>query len=208
VLTVEPREFLESSIADDEGGVMVWETPQATYGTFTVLLIALLYFFTGTEIGKYKFLGLAIPLYSKLTKRMVLDHETRGMIRGYIIANPGDHFTSIKKHIGLKNGTLAYHLKILERENIIKSHRDGIFKRFYPINAPVSPDMVHLSKQEMILNKVIENPGISRKDLALAVGLSRQVVNYHSKGLIQAGLIRSEKYGKRIQYYATEPMSS
>jgi predicted transcriptional regulator len=199
------REIVESG---EENAGLVLGPSRATSATALSLLIATLYFFVGTEVGKYKFLGFAIPLYSKLTKQMVLDHETRGLIRGYIIANPGDHFTSIKKHIGLKNGTLAYHLKILERENIIKSHRDGIFKRFYPMNTKITRDMVHMSKQEIILNKIIEQPGISRKELALQVGLSRQVINYHSKGLIQAGLVRSEKYGKRIQYYANEPLTT
>ncbi|UCH89300.1 MAG: winged helix-turn-helix transcriptional regulator [Thermoplasmata archaeon] len=206
-ITVLPEEsdVVSNNVEDKQG--LVFDSTGATAGTATCILIILVYFFGGTEVGKYKLLGFAIPLYSKLTKKMVLDHETRGIIRGYILANPGDHFTSIKNHIGLKNGTLAYHLKILERENLIKSHRDGIFKRFYPMNVKISKDLVHMSKQEIILNTIIENPGVTRKDLANMIGLSRQVVNYHSKGLIQAGLIRSEKYGKKIQYYANEPIS-
>ena len=38
----------------------------------------------------------------------------------------------------LKNGALAYHLKTLEREDLIKSQTDGKFKRFYPyeMNVP------------------------------------------------------------------------
>ena len=204
-ITVKAKEALPDSISNERGGG-IFAPSTATTGTFTVIMIALLYFFGGTEIGKYKLLGIVIPFYSKLTRKMVLDHETRGIIRGYILANPGDHFTSIKKHIGVKNGTLAYHLKILERESIIKSTKDGIFKRFYPMNVKITPDMVHMSKQELILNTIIENPGVTRKELANKVGLSRQVVNYHSKGLIQSGLVRSEKYGKKIQYYPNEPM--
>jgi hypothetical protein len=179
-VTITIEQPLKTDEMDPTEGLVFGLAPaSATTYTATFILIATLLFFGGTEIGKYKLLGFLIPLYSKLTKKMVLDHETRGMIRGYIIANPGDHFTSIKKQIGLKNGTLAYHLKILERENIIKSQRDGIFKRFYPINVKISSNMVHMSKQEIILNTVIENPGVSRKELANIVGLSRQVVNYH-----------------------------
>lgn len=204
-IIVEPLDIANKPETEIKGG-LVLRPGSVTAGSFTAILIATIYILGGTEIGKYKLLGFVIPLYSKLTKKMVLDHETRGMIRGYIIANPGDHFTSIKKQIGLKNGTLAYHLKILERENIIKSKRDGVFKRFYPTNVKISPEMIHMSKQEVILNSIIENPGISRKEMALQIGLSRQVINYHAKGLIQAGLVRSEKYGKKIQYYPNEPI--
>lgn len=47
----------------------------------------------------------------------LLNYETRDMIRGYVIANPGNHFNSIKAALKLRNNTLAHHLGILEREH-------------------------------------------------------------------------------------------
>ncbi|UCF07197.1 MAG: right-handed parallel beta-helix repeat-containing protein, partial [Thermoplasmata archaeon] len=67
----------------------------------------------GTEIGKYALFAAAMSLYTRLSRKDIMDQETRGMIRGYIMANPGEHYNAIKRALHLKNGTLAYHLKTL-----------------------------------------------------------------------------------------------
>jgi predicted transcriptional regulator len=127
------------------------------------------------------------------------------MIRGYIIANPGDHYNSIKRNLGLKNGSLTYHLKVLEREDIVKSERDGVFKRFYPKDERIPADIMHVTKiQESILNEIIDNPGVTEKGLATNIGVSHQVVNYHVKKLVRANLVKTERLGKTTKYYPQE----
>jgi predicted transcriptional regulator len=69
-----------------------------------------------TEAGKYWFLKfLILPLYVKLSKKDVLDHFIRGQIYGYLVVHPGDNYTTIKQNLDLTNGTLTYHLDVLER---------------------------------------------------------------------------------------------
>ena len=84
------------------------------------------------EVVMFALITQLLPLYSKIRREEVLDQYTRGKIHGYIIANPGEHYNSLKAQLRLKNGTLAYHLRVLEREGYVKSVRDGPFKRFYP----------------------------------------------------------------------------
>jgi predicted transcriptional regulator len=158
----------------------------------------------GTEVGFVSFLYTLVFLYSKLSRKKVEDHEVRGLIRGYILANPGDHYSNIKKKLNLNNGTLAYHLKILEEREYIRSRRDGIFKRYYPERMRIDPSTAPLSTQELILNMIIENPGISRREVARKLGISRQVVNYHTKVLVNSGLITYRRENGATIYFVVE----
>lgn len=163
-----------------------------------------LFFILATEIGFVFMVTLIITLYTKLSQKKVIDHEVRGLIRGYIIANPGDHYSSIKKKLRLRNGTLAYHLKILEDNDLIMSKKDGIYKRYYPTRMKIDMSKVPVSTQESILNAIVDKPGISRNEICTDLDLSRQVVNYHTKGLANAGLITYHKKGRNTYYQPAE----
>ncbi|MEE9150730.1 MAG: winged helix-turn-helix transcriptional regulator, partial [Thermoplasmata archaeon] len=159
-------------------------------------------FLGGTEVGKYALFAAGMSLYTRLKREDILDQETRGMIRGYIMANPGEHYNAIKRALGLTNGTLAYHLKTLEKEDLIASARDGRYKRFYPPGMKVPDGVVILNKgQELIMGQIIDNPGISQKELSDIVGLSTSTINYHISVMANAGFIRVERKGKQTMCY-------
>jgi uncharacterized repeat protein (TIGR01451 family) len=157
------------------------------------------------ESAKYSVLLFIVPLFSRLTKKEVLNNETRGMIRGYVTANPGDHFNAIKAALNLKNGTLAHHLRILEREKIVKSAKDGKFRRFFPAGMKIS-DRAYLTKiEKLIMSIVRETPGITRKDIAGRLGMSRPAVSYHINKLKKSRKIRTEKRGMSLKHYVRRP---
>ncbi|UCE74104.1 MAG: PKD domain-containing protein [Methanomassiliicoccales archaeon] len=156
----------------------------------------------GTEAGRYRFLGFFIPLYTKLKKEEILDHFTRGKIYGYILANPGDHYNSIKKALELSDGSFSHHIYILEKEGIIRSARDGTYRRFYPPGMRIPENGGSLKKSQLlIMEKIRESPGISQKDIASLLGVSSPTVNYHMKKLLHLGIIRGERAGMRVRYY-------
>jgi DNA-binding transcriptional ArsR family regulator len=157
-----------------------------------------------SEALKYSLLIFFLPLYTRLKREAVLDNETRGMIRGYIIANPGDHYNSIKSALGLNNGTLAHHLHILEREMFVKSIRDGRYRRFFPAEARVT-NGAHLTKiQELIVDIIRENPGRTQKEIARRIGVTQPAVSYHVNKLIELGKLRAEKHRISLRYYILE----
>lgn len=165
--------------------------------------IGLAAFFGATEIGYYALLSLFLPLYVRLKKKDVLSHFTRGQIFGYIQANPGTHYNDIIQHLGLHNGVGAYHLQVLEREGFIKSLRDGIYKRFYPMGVKVPEKRLHLSRiQRDILTEIQKHPGVTQKHISKLLEESKQVVNYHVKVLESAGLIRLERVGRETACFA------
>ena len=164
------------------------------------------YLIAGTELGKYKFATLLlVPLYSRIKRENTLDNYIRGQIHGYILAKPGCHYNQIKLTLNLNNGTLAYHLRKLEREEFIKSVRDGMYKRFYPVGLKIPKREIKLSAmQERILEIIRHHPGISQKEVAGEVGISAPAVIYHIGVLAGAKLVRSDKVGSRMEYRALE----
>ncbi len=148
------------------------------------------------------------PLLGRIKREKVLDNFIRGQIYGYIKANPGDHYNSIKEKLELKNGTFAYHLRILEKEKFIKSRNDGLFRRFYPydMNIPKlkQPEYVEIQLshfQDSLVDLIRAKPGITQKELAKLAGASPQVVNYHVGVMGSFGIIKLEREGNKTQCF-------
>ncbi len=157
--------------------------------------------FLNTEVGKFGlFKFLLIPLYVKLKRKDILDHFLRGQIYGYIKVHPGEHYTAIKRNLQLNNGTLTYHLDVLEREGLIISKPKGSRKIFYPVGMKIPDNGLH-AIQEDILERVNESPGMSISDLARLMGISRQLANYHVKKLVEGGQIDIERKGVRARCF-------
>jgi predicted transcriptional regulator len=192
---------------DEDKGLDVFSTDGAiiiTAGISIFAIVSCSLFIGGTEIGKYKFLTLIfVPLYSKLHHDNVLDHFTRGQIFGYVQAKPGEHYNTIKSALGLKNGTLSHHLKILEKEEFIFSIRDKFIARFYPKGYKISPNGVeHLNKfQETILAKIQIQPGIAQRELTDQLGASQQVISYNLTKLLRDKMLIVVKQGRENTYY-------
>ncbi|UCE38313.1 MAG: PKD domain-containing protein [Thermoplasmata archaeon] len=177
-----------------------WNTFLLAIAAAGILSIFTIFF--GTEAGRYRFFGFLVPLYTRLKKKEILDHFTRGKIYGYILANPGDHYNSIKKALDLSDGTFSHHIHILEKEGIIKSAREGIYRCFYPAGMRIPSSENSLKKSQLIIiEKIKETPGISQKDIASLLGVSSPTVNYHLKELLKLGIIESERAGMRLRYF-------
>ena len=171
-----------------------------------MLVVGFAAFLGGTELGLLLLGPIFIFLYSRIRQDQILDNYTRGQIHGYIIANPGEHYSSIKSALELNNGTLAYHLQRLESEQVIKSAMDGTHRRYYPAGMKVpEPEEGALTEvQKLIVAKVTETPGISQRDIGSLMKLSPATVNYHIERLVSKGVIRRERAGMRYRIFANE----
>lgn len=138
----------------------------------------------------------------RLKKDQVLDHFTRGQIFGFIKANPGAHYIAVQEHLELQNGVLAYHLKVLEREEYITSERDGIYRRLYPRHMKIPHKERQLTRvQKDIVEALKAHPGTSQNGLARLIGESKQVVGYHVRVLEKAGLVRVEREAQQTRCF-------
>jgi len=179
----------------------------ATSTSISALTIGLIAF---TETGKYKFLALLpllIPMYTRIQKEDVLDQFVRGQIYGYIKTNPGVHYNQIRRGIDVKNGTLSYHLSVLEKTELIKSRREGLrYRAFYPTGMKF-PKVERFRLTELqinILDVINKNNGIDQKEIANKLDKKPQTINYNIKVLDQAGLIEVRKQGRKTGCYPKE----
>lgn len=178
------------------------ETPYVAGAAITVIsavaVAALI-----SENVKLALFMLIVPLYTKIRRERVLDHFVRGQIYGYILANPGEHYNAIKHALNLTNGSLAHHLRTLEREEFVKSRKFGLYRRFYPkhMRIPEDGDFRMNNVQSNIVDVIDRNPGISQKEIAQAMNVTPPTVNYHIGILASAKMIRVVREGRRTNCF-------
>jgi predicted transcriptional regulator len=143
-----------------------------------------------------------LPLYTRISKEEVLDNETRGLIRGCIISEPGIHYKEIVRRCRLGNGNAIYHLRTLEREGLIKSRDDGRFKRFYPAEMKLSDVPPMLTRlQKLIFEVIREREGMSQLEIAGLLEASYPTVHRHINRMAGMGMLRLERHGMTVRCY-------
>ena len=144
---------------------------------------------------------ISYALYSRIKGSEVLENVTRKQILDYISEHPGVHFRGIMKGLGISQGVLSHHLSTLEREEYIKSVKEGMYRRYYPADMKVTTT-VHLNiPQQKILLCIKECPGIDLSSIVKRTGLSYKVVYYNTRLLQDLGLIYTRKEDGKILCY-------
>lgn len=149
------------------------------------------------EPTRYRLLPLFSPLYSRLDRDEILDNDLRREIYEHVEANPGVHYSGIKRDLGLANGTLSHHLRILEDRKLLTSRREGRRKCFY---LPDRGDRGSPSDTRTRILRLIRNqPGLSQAQVAQQLGTSRQNINYHVSLLEDEGLVTIDRDGRETE---------
>ena len=186
---------------EGEGGKIETSTAVVAAGGGAIVLTSLL-LFINTEYVRYPLFASLFPLYSKLKPEHLLSNRLRKRIYVYVQNNPGEHFRAILVNLNLTNGTLAHHLYTLEKENLIRSQRDGLYRRFYPAGYHIDEDRVSLSPiQKKIVELIQVKPGLSQKEISEELSVSNSTVNYNIKALKEKGQIVVKKSGKSTYIY-------
>ena len=179
-------------VSKDAGAVL------AAVGAFSLLGLLGLY------SDKYRFFTLFAPLYTRIKKKHVLDHFTRGRIYGYIETNPGAHYNMIRDALSLNNGSLTYHLRMLEKTEYINSKKAGKCRYFYPASLNISEKNGLSNLQNSILEKIVETPNITQKEIADETGVSQQVISYNVKKMMKDGVVKTKKNDRESYLYVAE----
>ena len=151
-----------------------------------------------------------IQYYSKGAHRLsmeeVLENENRRKIIGLILENPGIHFRELKRNLNISSGNLTWHIEILHKYNVIKKQILQKYVAYFPYydKNPLSNIDLNLQKSKLTLKtlkKIKENPGICNTEIAKIFKVSKNVIGYHVKKLIDLGLINSVKDGNLKKLY-------
>ena len=156
------------------------------------------------ERSRYAFLAMFLPLYSRLNRDKVLENYNRGRVYEYIELNPGAHFNGILAALDLNNGNLVYHLEVLQKEGLVTSRQEGMYRRFYPRGVQPPPILENgtTEAQLRVLKAIQEMPGITQKELCRFLGLRQSTLVYQVDRLAAMGYIAAERRGRAVHYTA------
>jgi predicted transcriptional regulator len=125
------------------------------------------------------------------------DSEVRGTIAGYLATTPGAHFSKLRDDLDLATGETQHHLKRLERDGTVESHRDGDYRRYFPAREFDAFERTALgflrrkTPRGMVIALLCDGDA-SASDLATNLGVSRPTVSNHAADLETAGLLSRE----------------
>ncbi|WP_256684715.1 winged helix-turn-helix transcriptional regulator [Halococcus qingdaonensis] len=125
------------------------------------------------------------------------DSGIRETIAGYLATTPGAHFSKIRDDLDLATGETQHHLKRLERDGTVESHRDGDYRRYFPAREFDDFERTALGflRRETPRGMVIallRDGDATASDLAAAVDVSRPTISNHAADLDAAGLLSRE----------------
>lgn len=151
-----------------------------------------------TDMGRFGIGAAAAGLYTRLARVDVLKHEVRAGVHAYVAAHPGVRYEDLRRELGLSNGALAFHLRVLERERYVVTRAEWTRRRFY---AAGEPPLVAAPDAATSVARAVTTAGAATpKDVADALGISRQLARYHLRALERAGRVLASGSGRTLRY--------
>lgn len=200
----EPSEWeFPEMIPDDPTLEYVWNIPLKLILLDFVFMTAPLLFFPVQLL-----ISVSVWLYlgqRRISRKNALEHDTRRAAYLCIRENPGINHATLSRRLGVNVGTLRYHIEILcETGQIVSENDHGLLRYYtnsratregkrgaYPLN----------ETRKRMLDLLGRNPGMMRKEVASALGITGASVTWHMGLLIQSGAVRSEKDGRMVRYF-------
>jgi predicted transcriptional regulator len=131
--------------------------------------------------------------------------DTKTIILKHIGKNPGIRYRELLRATGLTNGTLEYHLKMLEKSNTMTvERRDGRRARYFHICIPADETQIlgyiRNDVARQIVFFILEHDLCTFKEILEHTKKAPSTASWHLKRLSEAGLIMVT-YGQEYQLY-------
>lgn len=139
-----------------------------------------------------------------------LDLESRRTIFQTVSDNPGIHFRDLLERLEYAQGTLQYHLRELEKADLLEPEDDGKFTRYYAAGEFDETDrtVINALRREyarrIIAHLAAEGPQTT-SGLADRLERSPSTISWHLSKLDDAGLVERDREGRSVYYELTDP---
>ncbi|MGB7788387.1 winged helix-turn-helix transcriptional regulator [Methanoregula sp.] len=137
--------------------------------------------------------------------KTVLQNKNRTLLLEYIGTHPGCTIADLSKKTGINRGTARYHLYLLFLERKVVQKKYGKLSYLFANGGrPLEKKRVYgyimnPAKQE-ILNLILDQPGISNKEIAERLLLKRNTVHWHLQQFLEENMIASRWDGRNMNY--------
>ena len=186
---------------DDPAPIYIWNVPLKQVLLDFVFMTAPLLFLPAQYLitaAVWFCLG-----HRRISRKNALEHDTRRAAYLCIRENPGINHASLSRRLGINVGTLRYHLATLcEMGKIRSEHTHGLLRYYANGKRGHEGESYSLSgTRREILDLITRNPGIARKDVASALGISGASVTWHMSKLIRDGVVWRERDRRMVRYF-------
>src|SRR5438128_2654471 len=134
--------------------------------------------------------------------REILAVKTRKDLYDFVRKNPGFHLRELSRALNLSITLADYHLRFLEKHELITSAMDGEYKRFYPRSTPgqaeARPALSEAEKQILaflrqpvplkVIDFLMERETATHKEILEQVPVSPSTLCHHLKKMQAAGV--------------------
>ncbi|HET6404905.1 MAG TPA: hypothetical protein VFH78_09670 [Candidatus Thermoplasmatota archaeon] len=150
---------------------------------------------------------LALPMYTRIERTAVLQHEKRDELYELIRTTPGIHAHEIGEKANIGWGTTVYHLKLLENHGLIVSKKSGRYKRFFVNTGEYTKkkDIYGALRNETaksVAQYIVDHPGTTQKEMCAALGIQPSLASWHVEKLEGVELVKRVKDGRMVRYFA------
>ncbi|NHJ49512.1 MAG: helix-turn-helix domain-containing protein, partial [Asgard group archaeon] len=106
-------------------------------------------------------------------------------------------------------GTLSWHLRMLEKDGLIKSAKFGGKRLFFPKmlrseSAEKAYAILKNGTAAKVFDHIINNPGCYQTEIAEKIGIHHDTVSHHISRLAEANLIEIIRDGRTVKYFPGE----
>lgn len=143
--------------------------------------------------------------YSQFSDSDPLDHEGRQELYGAVAESPGTYVAEVAATTGLSVSTARYHLRILEREHLIRTEKVRGKRRLYQGRTGESEVAAALNDgaTAAVVEAVDRHEPASVSELAEVLDRARSTVTYHVQRLDEAGVLSRERDGGSVRVELT-----
>lgn len=154
----------------------------------------------------------AAPFYTRLRQPEILDNDVRNRIYDIIRANPGISARAVHRESDQSWGTVVYHLRQLERHNLVVSRTMGRTRNYYENHGKYKGMEAQLAclqaPRALTLARVIlETPGATQEQLVERSGYPQPTTSYYVRKLRKAGLIEEAREGRYVRYLPAQDLA-
>lgn len=150
-----------------------------------------------------------LGLYSRVDRGAALNHASRGRVMALLEAQPGLHFHEICRRLGMQRTTTQHHLRKLVEVGLLVEEAGSGYTCFFPKGAVdrrvmAAAPLLKAEAARRLLNRVIERPGATLRQVAADCGIGTSGAHYHLDRLAQAGLLERAVHADEMTWVPTE----
>lgn len=153
----------------------------------------------------------AVPLFSRIAKKQLLDHPVRAQVYALIKENPGLNVSEIGRRLNLAWGAVTHHLQKLRAEHLVGIRMVSNQKCYFPNGGTYTQremDVMSASKHptaRRIADYLIQHGPTNHQDVSTSLDLSPALVSHHLRRLVDAGVVAKARDGRRSIYTPLAP---